>query len=98
MLNIHDIAVAQGDANKKIWITEVGGATGGPHPISESLQAQIVQEAAQLRNSYAWAGPLLWYNYQDLGTNPYVSQNFFGLIRANGTHKPAYDSFVQAVR
>jgi polysaccharide biosynthesis protein PslG len=29
MLRIHDIAVSQGDADKKIWITEIGATTGG---------------------------------------------------------------------
>ena len=96
MLKIHDIAASQGDAAKKIWITEVGAATGGPHPISEALQARIVTEAAQLRNSYPWAGPLFWYDYQDLGRSQSTDENFYGLVRWDGSHKPAYDSFVQA--
>ncbi len=97
MLQIHDIAVAQGDGAKKIWMTEVGAATGGAHPISESRQAQIAQEAVQLHSSYPWAGPLFWYNYQDSATNR-SSDNFYGLLRANGTPKLAYDSFVAAIK
>lgn len=98
MLKMRAIAVAQGDATKKIWMTEVGASSGGPHPVSEGLQAQNVEEAVSLHNSYPWAGPLFWYNYQDLGTNRSVSTDFFGLVRADGSPKPAYTTFVQAIR
>jgi len=98
MLRIRDIAVAHGDATKKIWITEVGATTGGPHPVRESLQAQIAEEAVRLRNSYNWSGPLFWYDYQDLGTGGSGGENFMGLVRANGSQKPAYASFVGAIK
>ncbi len=97
MLKIRDIAVSYGDTEKKIWITEVGATTGGPHPVSESVQAQIVHEAVRLRSSYPWAGPLFWYDYKYLGT-AWVSENFFGLVRANGSPKPAYASFLEAIK
>jgi len=98
MLKIHNIAIAEGDAAKKIWITEVGASTGGPHPITEAHQAQILGEALQLGRSSAWVGPFFWYDYKDLGTNRATGENFFGLVRFDGSHKPAYDSFVQAAR
>ncbi|HXH27033.1 MAG TPA: cellulase family glycosylhydrolase [Candidatus Acidoferrum sp.] len=98
MLRVEDIAAANGDSSKKIWMTEVGAATGGLHYVSENFQAKIVEQTIQLHNSYTWAGPLFWYNYQDLGTNPYVSRDFFGLVRFDGTRKTAYDAFLQAVK
>jgi hypothetical protein len=79
-------------------MTEVGASTDGPHPVTEDKQAQIVEEAVQLRNSYSWAGPLFWYDYKDLGTNRATRENFFGLVRYDGSHKPAYDSFVRGVK
>ncbi|MET0779705.1 MAG: cellulase family glycosylhydrolase [Candidatus Saccharimonadales bacterium] len=98
MLQIYDVAVSQGDATKQIWMTEVGATTGGPHPVSDNLQAQIVDDAIRLHNSYSWAGPLFWYDYQDLGTNPAKGEDFYGLVRANGSRKPAYTSFILALR
>jgi polysaccharide biosynthesis protein PslG len=98
MLEIHGVAASQGDATKQIWMTEVGAPSDGPHHVSESFQAQIAEEAISLRNSYSWAGPLFWYDYQDLGTNPFVAADFFGLVRADGSQKPAYASFVQAIK
>jgi hypothetical protein len=98
MLEMRKIAVAHGDESKKIWMTEVGATTGGPHPVSESRQQQIVHEAIRIRSSYPWAGPLFWYDYQDLGSRSWVSEHFFGLVRADGSKKPAYQGFVEAIR
>ncbi len=99
---------AHGDGNKKIWITEFGAPTGGPGPIAtvsnlrlsespyvvdDALQAQILQDAVNLYRSYSWVGPFFYYSYQDAGTDQSTNENFFGLIRYNGTHKPAYAVF-----
>lgn len=97
MLKIRDIAVSQGDADKKIWITEVGATTGGPHPVTEARQEQIAHETVRLRSSYPWAGPLFWYDYKDLGTK-WAAENFFGLVRTDGSRKPAYKGFLEAIR
>jgi hypothetical protein len=58
----------------------------------------VVDEAVRLHKTYLWAGPLFWYDYQNLGTNHYTGGDFFGLIRADGSLKPAYNSFVQAIK
>lgn len=97
MLKIRDVAVAHGDAHKQIWMTEVGATTGGPHPVRESVQAQIAHETVRLRSSYPWAGPLFWYDYKDLGS-AWKSENFFGLVRGDGSLKPAYTAFVEAIK
>jgi hypothetical protein len=98
MLAVRDIAVAHGDAGKKIWMTEVGASTGGPHPITEYRQTQIVDQVTSLHNSYDWAGPLFWYDYKDLGTDRSTGHNFFGLVRRDGSHKSAYDSYLRAAK
>jgi hypothetical protein len=97
MLKMRDIAVSYGDVDKKIWITEVGATTGGPHPVKESVQAQIAHETVRFRSSYPWAGPLFWYDFQDLGT-AWTGENFFGLARIDGSRKPAYEGFVEAIK
>jgi hypothetical protein len=91
--SLRSIMVANGDANKKIWITEFGAPTDGPDPawyVSEAQQAQMVTDALGLYKNYSWAGPLFWYSLKDAGTTTDTSENFFGLIRADNSLKPAY--------
>jgi hypothetical protein len=110
--SLRSVMVANGDAGKKIWITEFGAPTGGPGPVAdvnnynlsaqpwhvtEALQAYSITEAIRLYKTYNWVGPILIYSYQDAGTTQDTNENFFGLVRADGSHKPAYDAFVQAV-
>ncbi|MEK7623511.1 MAG: hypothetical protein AAB408_02465, partial [Patescibacteria group bacterium] len=98
------------DTAKLIWITEVGAPTGGPGAIAgvddykfgqspdhvtESLQAVILREAIDRHQQYKLVGPLFWYSYKDLGTSKQTNENWFGLIRYDGTPKPAYDIFKQ---
>jgi len=94
-----------GDAHKKIWITEYGAPTGGPGSIAsnsthipwsipdhvtEAYQKELLVQAMQAQRAQAWMGPLFWYSYQDLGTNETTTENFFGIIRYDGSQKPAY--------
>jgi hypothetical protein len=93
--SLRSIMVANGDANKKIWLTEFGAPTNGPDPnwyVSESTQAAQVTDAIDLYESYPWAGPIFWYTFQDSGTDASTNENFFGLVRADGSEKPAYST------
>jgi len=109
--SLRSTMVDNGDSAKKIWITEFGSPTGGPGPVAtvtnpdldahpfavdQALQAKILSDAAELYKTYDWAGPFFYYSYQDAGTTNDTNENFFGLVAANGTHKPAYDVFKQA--
>ncbi|MBL0407663.1 cellulase family glycosylhydrolase [Microvirga aerilata] len=92
--NLRSIMTANGDAGKKIWITEYGAATNEPvSEVSEQKQARMLQEAYDLAGGYAWAGPLFWYSYRDRGTNPADKEDWFGLISASNTKKPAYETY-----
>lgn len=110
--NLYTIMQQNGDGGKKIWITEYGAPTNGPGtvltenartPISKSnyvnedLQSQLLAIAVQQYAAYPWAGPFFWYSYKDLSNNPNDRENFFGLLRADGSHKPAYDAYKQAI-
>jgi hypothetical protein len=100
MVAEHAMMVAHGDGNKQIWITEFGAPTNGPDStkyVSESEQAQIATDSVNLFKSYSWAGPMFWYNYTDTGTSTSDNENFFGLVRADGSQKPAYAAFEQAI-
>jgi len=110
--NIRSIMVANGDGAKKIWITEYGTPTGGPgglatngllfserddDHVTEALQAKTVTTAVAMYRAYSWAGPFFWYSYKDNGTSPNDTENFYGLVRADGTHKPAYAAYKSAI-
>jgi hypothetical protein len=111
MSAIHTIMTNYGDGNKQIWITEYGAPTGGPGPVStgnnynmpgssvvtEALQAQTVTDLFNQAATLPWLGPRLWYSYQDAGTTWDTNENFFGLVRADGSYKPAYYAFAAAM-
>ncbi|MFP2959403.1 M10 family metallopeptidase C-terminal domain-containing protein [Myxococcus sp. 1LA] len=91
---VRQAMVNNGDASKLIYITEFGAPTaGGSNAMTEAQQAQVLQEAHDLAKTYAWAGPILWYSYIDRGANPNNTEDWFGLLRPNGTRKPAANVF-----
>jgi hypothetical protein len=101
MTTMHNIMAANGDGGKKIWITEYGAPTNGPdlanNHVSEAQQAKILSDAISVFRSYSWSGPFFWYDYQDTGSSPQTSENFYGLVRADGSYKPAYAAWVSAI-
>jgi hypothetical protein len=100
MIAMHQVMSDNGDGDKLIWITEFGAPTNGPNQVhdhvSETLQATILTQAVSMYRQYSWSGPLFWYGYADSGTDVSSSENFYGLVRADGTKKPAYTAFTQA--
>ena len=111
MSEMHTIMTAHGDGSKQIWITEYGAPTGGPgnvaltnsysynaDHVSESLQSEMVSDFFSQARSLPWVGLKMWYTYQDSGTSPDTNENFFGLLRYDGSQKPAYATFQQLAR
>lgn len=95
---VHRLLAENGDGAKAVWMTEFGLPTGGPDGGSEAKQAAIVADAFRLHAAMPWAGPLFLYEYRDSGTDPATSENFYGLLRADGSRKPAYEAFRDAGR
>lgn len=86
--------VDNGDSWKKIWVTEFGAPTaGGGNQVSEADQAVFLQQAYDLASTSGYTGPVLWYSYKDRGVDAGSTEDWFGLIRPNGTQKPAYNVF-----
>jgi hypothetical protein len=105
--SLRSVMTANGDSGKAIWLTEFGAPTNGPGPlatasnlnlannpdhVTEDLQATIMADATSAVTGFSWAGPLFWYTDVDQGTYTNTIENFFGLIRYDGTTKPAYDA------
>jgi len=88
--SLRSVMTANGDADKQIWITEYGAPTGGPDAVSEQQQSTILADYVYAAKNLPWAGPFFWYSYKDLGTDTSTNENFFGLLRYDGSQKPAY--------
>lgn len=89
--SIRSIMVNYGDSNKQIWATEFGSPTNGPTwRGDELLQAAEFEDAMHQISNEPWVAGLFFYSYQDLGTDTSTIENFFGVIRYDGSKKPAY--------
>ena len=94
MLKARQTMVANGDGDKKIWVTEYGAPTnGGGGSITEAQQAQMVADAYRLWSSYRWAGPLCWFDYRDKGNDTGNKKDFYGLLTSDGSPKPALQQY-----
>lgn len=92
-LSIRSVMAANGDSAMKVWITEVGAPSAGPHGVGATVQAEEVTQAVQNALSTPWIGQLFIYNYRDSATNP----DYFGLFNADGTPKPAWTALAAAL-
>jgi hypothetical protein len=92
------LLVAHGASDKPLWITELGWSTCGAglskHCVTEGQQATYLQTAFELaKTTYkSFVRGLFVYHYSDFSPyDPSNSEDFYGLTRADGSHKPAYD-------
>jgi hypothetical protein len=93
---------AHGAAAKPIYLTEYGESTAlcGGECVSESVQAQHLQAmlAAVAANVDWKVGMLLVFQLCDRGTGSGDRELQFGLLREDGTAKPAYAAVRAAMR
>ena len=95
---LYDVMVANADANKKIWVTEVGWPTHtGTNSSSETNQALFLQKAYNMWNSWSWSGLFLVYNYWPDTTDAADPEKNFGLVRNNFSAKPSLQAYKDMV-
>lgn len=98
MSTMRDTMVRNGDAGKKIWLTETGAPTGTARgAVSETQQAAIVTDTLTAASKLSWAGPTFLYAARDAGTDPTDREDNFGLVRRDFTPKPAWNALVRAL-
>lgn len=96
-----------------IWLTEYGAPTGGPGEpsdgspgsiteetthVTEQRQAAIATDVLKTVRIKANVEAMIWYADQDLGDDASSNLDFYGLRRADGSKKPAFDAFAKATR
>jgi hypothetical protein len=87
---LHAVMERHGDDRKKIWITEFGAPTGtGPYAVSEDDQAAAILQAHEEFERWRWAGPLIYYELVNGGTDLAETEQNFGVLRVDLSPKPA---------
>lgn len=95
---LHRVMEANGDGDKRVWATEMGAPTGGSRGVTEEHQAQTVRVAYEAWTRHEFAGPLIWFAWRDEGPDTTNQAQTFGLVRHDGSPKPAHASFVETMR
>ncbi|MHB1412368.1 MAG: GH39 family glycosyl hydrolase [Thermoleophilia bacterium] len=88
--SIRSIMVANGDGNKQVWATEYGTPSGGASDLNETLQALSFRQALEQMGNKPWLGAMFFHTYRDSPGDPNQATNDFGIIRTDGSRKPAY--------
>ena len=96
-VSLESTMAANGDGAKPIWATEVGAPTGGPDSVGTAGQAQDLTQAIDNAKSSSYIGALYMYTYQDSGGDPATDEDWFGLLNADGSPKPAWSAVAAAI-
>jgi hypothetical protein len=97
---IRDVMVANGDADKAIWITEMNSNTvpeGRPAPygrVSEAQQARYAVEALErIRREWPWVGVTnIWFFKRASDADVDQPMYYFRLMEPDFTPLPVYDA------
>jgi hypothetical protein len=100
--------LANGD-DKPIWLTEIGwsaarhtceiGTWAGQKlaGVDEASQAKFLLEAFHCLEEDPYVQVAMWFNSRDLGFDGKMN-NMYGLLRADGSRRPAYAAFQDYAR
>ena len=95
---VREIMVAHGDADKRMWFTELGFSScapgANPWCVTEDVQARYVSDALRIaRDRWDFVESISVYNLRNKGTNPTDRETQMGLVHRDFTPKPAYWAF-----
>ena len=93
---LYNVMQANGDGHKLIWGTELGWPTHDANQNGVTIfdQAIYLTKAYDIWNAWNWTGPLIWYAYNDAGTDLNNPEDHFGLTDHQFNAKPSLDSFI----
>ncbi|MGH2838204.1 MAG: GH39 family glycosyl hydrolase, partial [Thermoleophilaceae bacterium] len=97
--SVREVLLRHGE-DKPIWLTEFGwststirGAEVWRNGVSEQVQALYTEQALVKVRDWPYVPVALVYGLKDVGTDPTDRNDNFGLIRYDGSPKPAYAAF-----
>jgi hypothetical protein len=105
---VHDTMAAHGDGGKPIWMSELGWSStnGGPTSctrgqwtgqkpsgVSEAAQAQYLSQAYACLANDPYVTEAAWFTLRDTTTESVDELNHYGLLRTDGSPKPAMSAF-----
>ena len=89
VLALNAIMTANGDGDLKIWATEYGNPTTPVFGVSQTGQADFLEDFLIAWSKLPFAGPAFVYSSQDLVTGILNHEGNFGLFTDDGTPKLA---------
>jgi polysaccharide biosynthesis protein PslG len=95
--SLRSVMIAHGDGSKPIWITEFGAPSSGWGSVGARGQAIELKQAISDAKTTSWIGALYIYTWQDMGNDPSDRLDWFGLLTAAGSPKPAYAQVAAAI-
>ncbi len=111
-VNLEAVLTKYGTPNLPVWITETGAPTNGPGAaadgttippnatdVTEAFQAEIATDTVKAAAANPYVGAVFWFSDQDTGTPAQKASRslFYGLRRYDGTEKPAFTAFKNAI-
>jgi hypothetical protein len=88
------VMASNGDAQKPLWITETGLATGPS--VTEQMQAQHLSGLYREWGSIPQVKAIYWFLLRDMDKAVCGGEDSMGLITTAGRRKPAFDAFKRA--
>ncbi|MGV0851034.1 family 1 glycosylhydrolase [Mycolicibacterium phlei] len=89
---VRELMIANGDGDKKIWMTEMGAPTSAPSAdgVSEQEQARQILDGLRRAARTDYSGPAFIFCIRDFNTaNRDVVEDNFGIVRTDWTPKVA---------
>lgn len=83
---VHDLMVANGDGDKLIWASEYGEPSS---VAGEANQADYLEDMLTTWRTLDYTGPTFVWTLQDRNTASTDPEDTFGVVRSDGTWKPA---------
>ncbi|MDQ3433263.1 MAG: DNRLRE domain-containing protein [Actinomycetota bacterium] len=100
---VREAMVANGDADKGLWLTEFGWSTcasgSSSWCVTESKQAEYVEDAFRIAREDDWSyvKAMLVYNLRNKGTATTDREAQFGLLQRDFSPKPGWEGFRNAM-
>ena len=98
--DVRRILDAYGARDARLWITELGWTTAPDYPrsISEAGQARYIADSFRLLRRWRVVDGVVLFNLTAAENDPADHYDWFGLLHPDGTPKPGWNAFVDAIR